>query len=96
MQLDDNICWTPIRSLPTLLKAGNEAEARGEFVALASPATAGAVVASALVDVENKSVYAAGAGDVRIVAGWQKPDGSWRSDTLTEDQMGENPREVAR
>lgn len=96
VQLDDNICQAPIRQLPALLAAEDAVEARQKFVALAQPAAAGAVTATAFVDAENDGLYVAVAGDCRAVAGWQAPDGSWRCDVLTEDQMGENPKEVAR
>jgi pyruvate dehydrogenase phosphatase len=85
--------------LPELLKTDDivkTVETRHKFVALTEPASHGAVAASALVDAENKGLYVAVAGDCRAVAGWQRPDGSWRCDTLTEDQMGDNPKEVAR
>lgn len=82
--------------LPALASAENQEEARAKFLAMAAPATAGAVVNSMLVDAENDALYLANAGDVRSVAGWQRPDGSWRCDTLTEDLMGDNPKEVAR
>ncbi|TXT13174.1 hypothetical protein VHUM_01575 [Vanrija humicola] len=96
VHLDDNICQAPIKQLPSLLAAEDEVEARQKFVALAQPAAAGAVTATAFVDAENDGLYVAVAGDCRAVAGWQAADGSWRCDVLSEDQMGENPREVAR
>lgn len=96
VQLDDNICNTPIAMLTDLLKAADPVEAREKFVAMAAPASAGAVTASMVFDAENDGLYVAVAGDCRAVAGWQAADGSWRCDTLTEDQMGENPKEVAR
>lgn len=46
-------------------------------------------------DSEEGDLYVALAGDCRAVAGWEK-DGVWRSDVLSEDQMGENEREVER
>ncbi|KAL1406953.1 hypothetical protein Q8F55_006365 [Vanrija albida] len=96
VHLDDNICRTPINQLSTLLAAEDEVEARQKFVAVAQPAAAGAVTATAFVDAENDGLYVAVAGDCRAVAGWQAADGSWRCDVLSEDQMGDNPREVAR
>ncbi|BEJ13409.1 hypothetical protein CspHIS471_0305830 [Cutaneotrichosporon sp. HIS471] len=94
VKLDDHISAGPIRALPDMLTDQSD-EAREKFAALAAPAAAGAVVGTALVDAENDSVYVAVTGDCRAVAGWQGPDG-WRSDTLSEDQMGDNPKEVAR
>jgi pyruvate dehydrogenase phosphatase len=82
--------------LPELAKASDDVEAREKFVAMAAPASAGAVAASMVFDAENNGLYVACAGDCRAVAVWQRADGSWRCDTLTEDQMGENPKEVAR
>lgn len=66
------------------------------FVALAEPAQAGGCAISAVVDAENDDLYVALTGDCRAVAGWQDREGKWRCDVLSEDQMGENPREVAR
>ncbi|WWD22768.1 hypothetical protein CI109_107261 [Kwoniella shandongensis] len=102
IQLDDNISMTPVRLLPTLTQSQPEGvdpstpTARQTFVALAKPAADGAVAVSALVDVENDDLYVAGLGDCRAVAGWQGADGRWRCDVLTEDMMGENPKEIAR
>lgn len=92
--LDDNICYGASRMLPTLDR--NDAAQMGRFLALAEPAASGAVVGTAVVDAENDDIYFACTGDCRAVAGWQAADGSWRSDTLSEDQMGDNPKEVAR
>ncbi len=94
VKLDDHISAGPIRALPDMLTDQSE-EAREKFAALAAPAAAGAVVGTALVDAENDGLYVAVTGDCRAVAGWYGPDG-WRSDTLSEDQMGDNPKEVAR
>ncbi|CAK9779770.1 unnamed protein product [Cutaneotrichosporon oleaginosum] len=94
VKLDDNISAGPIRALPDMLTDQSE-EAREKFAALAAPAAAGAVVGTALVDAENDGLYVAVTGDCRAVAGWYGPNG-WRSDTLSEDQMGDNPKEVAR
>lgn len=66
------------------------------FVALAKPAVAGACAITALVDASADGLYVASAGDCRAVAGWQREDGTWRCDILSEDQMGENPKEVER
>ncbi|OCF43111.1 hypothetical protein I317_03080 [Kwoniella heveanensis CBS 569] len=100
LQLDEHICQAPIRLLPTLIQnTANPSEyptARQTLVALAQPAAAGACSITTLVDAENEDLYVALAGDCRAVAGWQGVDGKWRCDTLTEDQMGENPREVER
>jgi pyruvate dehydrogenase phosphatase len=79
-----------------VVRAADDLEARKMFVQVAAPASAGAVAASILFDAEQESLYVAVTGDCRAVAGWQSADGSWRCDTLTEDQMGENPKEVAR
>ena len=66
------------------------------FIALAKPAVAGACAISALVDSTTDGLYVASAGDCRGVAGWQREDGTWRCDILSEDQMGENPKEIER
>lgn len=92
--LDDNICYGASRMLPTLNR--DDPVEMAKFLALAEPAASGAVVGTAVVDAEHDSLYFANAGDCRAVAGWQAPDGSWRCDTLSEDQMGDNPKEVAR
>ncbi|KAK8844684.1 hypothetical protein IAR55_006533 [Kwoniella newhampshirensis] len=102
VQLDDSISLTPVRLIPTLsqpvsAKADPSAPTpRQTFVALAEPAAAGACAVTALVDAEHDDLYVALVGDCRAVAGWQGPDGRWRCDVLTEDQMGENPKEIAR
>ena len=57
---------------------------------------AGAVVVNTVIDAENDDLYVSGTGDCRAVAGWRDQDGNWRCDVLTEDQMGENPKEVER
>lgn len=98
LQLDENICQTPIRLLKSLRKPvppGSPTPSE-TFVALTDPADSGACAITTLVDAENDGVYVALAGDCRAVAGWQGVDGKWRCDVLTEDQMGENPREIAR
>lgn len=92
--LDDNICYGASRMLPTLNR--EDPAAMAKFLALAEPAASGAVVGTAVIDAENDDLYVACTGDCRAVAGWQAADGSWRCDTLSEDQMGDNPKEVAR
>ncbi|WVO20711.1 uncharacterized protein IAS62_002010 [Cryptococcus decagattii] len=100
VQLDDNICQTPIQLLPTLSSPSPSpspsASASETLVALAQPAAAGACAISTLVDSENNDIYVAVTGDCRAVAGWEGKDGIWRCDVLSEDQMGDNPREVER
>ncbi|WVQ72334.1 hypothetical protein IAR50_001885 [Cryptococcus sp. DSM 104548] len=99
LQLDENICQTPVRLIPSLYKPHKDASspsARQTLVALAEPAASGACAISTLVDSENDDLYVALAGDCRAIAGWQGLDGKWRCDVLTEDQMGENPREIER
>lgn len=116
VQLDENICFSPIRLLPTLSNSNvQQAHPRSTpsspspleadtkpptdpsaFIALAQPADAGACAISALIDSASDGLYVASAGDCRAVAGWQTGDGKWRCDVLSEDQMGENPKEVAR
>ncbi|ORY23538.1 phosphatase 2C-like domain-containing protein [Naematelia encephala] len=91
LTLDENICQTPLKLLPTLKEEGIP-----EFIALAEPANAGACAISTVVDAAGDGLYVALAGDCRAVAGWQDAEGKWRCDVLTEDQMGENPREIAR
>lgn len=95
MQLDDNIVQTPVALLPSLRTAADQAAARQTIAALAEVADNGACAISALVDAEAGDLYVASTGDCRAVAGWEK-DGVWRCDVLSEDQMGENPREVER
>ena len=63
---------------------------------MAGPANAGAVAVSSIVDVEKDDLYVAVTGDCRAVAGWQDTEGKWRCDVLSEDQMGENPKEINR
>ncbi len=63
---------------------------------MCGPADAGAVACSTIIDAENDDLYVAVTGDCRAVAGWQDKEGKWRCDVLTEDQMGENPKEVER
>lgn len=99
VQLDENICQTPVRMLPSVQKPVDPAaspSASQLFVTLAGPAESGACAISTVVDAENDELYVALAGDCRAVAGWQDAQGRWRCDTLSEDQMGENPREIAR
>lgn len=99
LQLDDNICQTPLRLLPSLSDQSNQNTSPTPaqvFMALSGPADAGAVVCSTVVDAENEDLYVAVTGDCRAVAGWQNKEGKWRCDVLTEDQMGENPREIQR
>jgi len=100
VDLDDNICRTPVQLLSTV--AGPSAPdaptptPAQTFVALSGPAQAGACSISAVVDAENDDLYVALTGDCRAVAGWQDASGKWRCDVLSEDQMGENPKEVER
>ncbi|WVQ82583.1 hypothetical protein IAT38_004713 [Cryptococcus sp. DSM 104549] len=105
LDLDESICQTPVRLLHTLNKPSTTTTSpTGEplptpqqtFVALAQPAASGACSITTVVDAENDDLYVALAGDCRAVAGWQGADGKWRCDVLTEDQMGETPREVER
>jgi len=106
LQLNENICQTPIHLLPTLSKLSTEDSALDGaatyptpnelFMMMAAPANSGACALSAVVDAANEDLYVAVTGDCRAVAGWQDEEGNWRCDVLTEDQMGENPREVER
>jgi pyruvate dehydrogenase phosphatase len=98
--LDHNICFGPLEHLPKP-QAADVAVTEGPtpaqtFIALAKPAVAGACAISALVDSTTDGLYVASAGDCRGVAGWQREDGTWRCDILSEDQMGENPKEIER
>ena len=95
--LDDNICQTPVRLLPTVSASQDATGSTSPqtFLAMTVPADAGSCALSTIVDAENSDLYVAIAGDCRAVAGWEK-DGTWRCDVLTDDQMGENPKEVAR
>lgn len=98
--LDHNICFGPLEHLPKP-QAADLAVTEGPtpaqtFIALAKPAVAGACAISALVDSTTDGLYVASAGDCRGVAGWQREDGTWRCDILSEDQMGENPKEIER
>ena len=63
---------------------------------MTAPADSGSCAITAVVDAENDDLFVALAGDCRAVAGWQDGDSNWRCDVLTEDQMGETPREVER
>lgn len=53
-----------------------------------------------LIDVTNQDLYVACTGDCRAVAGiWEeRPDGkgTWRVETLSEDQTGRNEKELQR
>ncbi|EIW73223.1 hypothetical protein TREMEDRAFT_24534 [Tremella mesenterica DSM 1558] len=100
LSLDENICQTPVKMLP-LLKVQNSVKdtfptPRQMFVAMTMPAENGSCAISAIVDAENNGLYLANTGDCRAVAGWESPDGTWKCDVLSEDQMGENPNEVTR
>ena len=68
---------------------------RKTIAALTEAADNGACAITTLVDAEAGDLYVASTGDCRAVAGWEK-DGVWRCDVLSEDQMGENPREIER
>lgn len=98
--LDHNICFGPLDHLPKPtpndLAVTEGPTPTQTFVALAKPAVSGACAISALVDSTSDGLYVASAGDCRGVAGWQREDGTWRCDILSEDQMGENPKEVER
>ena len=100
LKLDENICQTPVRFLPLLKDQIDTKDAfpttRQIMVAMSEPADNGSCAISAFIDAENSGLYVANTGDCRAVAGWQLPDGTWRCDVLTEDQMGENPKEVER
>jgi pyruvate dehydrogenase phosphatase len=91
---------TPVRLIPTLNPPSATPGSAGPtprqtLAALAEPADNGACSLSVVVDSEQEDLYVALAGDCRAVAGWEK-NGVWRCDVLTEDQMGENEREVQR
>ena len=102
LQLDENICQTPIRLLSSVSTSTTSSpqttfsSPTQEFLTMAGPADSGSCAITTVVDAENDDLYVALAGDCRAVAGWQDGDGNWRCDVLTEDQMGETPREVER
>jgi hypothetical protein len=93
--LDNHICFDPIRRLAALRANPSSAESAALYPLLL-PAMSGACAISAVVDSSSDGLYVASTGDCRAVAGWQTDDGKWRCDVLTEDQMGDNPNEVAR
>jgi hypothetical protein len=66
------------------------------FITMASPADSGSCAITAVIDAENDGLYIASTGDCRAVAGWQDAQGRWRCDILSEDQVGDNPKEIAR
>ncbi|ODO01902.1 hypothetical protein L198_02631 [Cryptococcus wingfieldii CBS 7118] len=57
----------------------------------------GACCATAIVDVADDRFYVANVGDTRCIARWwNEADQKWRCDVITEDCMGDNPKESAR
>ncbi|EGO27656.1 hypothetical protein SERLADRAFT_360305 [Serpula lacrymans var. lacrymans S7.9] len=64
------------------------------------PAISGSCALLAVIDTAHRNLYVACAGDSRAVAGvWEEtPDGkgTWRVETLSEDQTGRNPNELKR
>jgi pyruvate dehydrogenase phosphatase len=67
-----------------------------DFDRIVAPANSGAVAISSIIDVANDDLYVAVTGDCRAIAGWQDKNGNWRCDVLSEDQEGENVKEIAR
>ena len=55
-------------------------------------------MATAVVDLLDKKLYVASAGDCRVVGIWQneKDGDAWTTEVLTEDHIGFGPAEVAR
>ncbi|KAJ7573051.1 hypothetical protein C8J56DRAFT_1174081 [Mycena floridula] len=64
------------------------------------PAISGSCDLLAVFDTAHRDLYAACTGDCRAVAGVWEPSadgtGAWRVDVLSEDQTGQNPKELER
>lgn len=66
----------------------------------ANAADEGSCALMALIDPTRRDLYVACTGDCRAVAGvWEQDsngEGSWRVETLSEDQTGRNAKELKR
>ncbi|KAJ9103108.1 hypothetical protein QFC21_002530 [Naganishia friedmannii] len=106
LELDFQICHAPIRIIPHLPAKPGKPNPRPILKPMIEPADNGACAVTLLVDEDREEIYVANAGDARAVAGyWVGPHtdatgkqvtGGWRCEVLTEDQMGDNPREIER
>ncbi|KAJ9119210.1 hypothetical protein QFC22_003702 [Naganishia vaughanmartiniae] len=106
LELDFQICNAPIRIIPHLPAKPGKPNPRPILKPMIEPADNGACAVTLLVDEDREEIYVANAGDARAVAGyWVGPHtdasgkqvvGGWRCEVLTEDQMGDNPREIER
>lgn len=106
LELDYQICNAPLRLIPHFPAKPGKPSVRAIVKPMIEPADNGACAVTLLVDEEREEVYVANAGDARAVAGYWVPAqrdgegktvrGGWRCEVLTEDQMGDNPREIER
>lgn len=102
LTLDNQITSSPLRLLGHFPAGPGKPNLRPIALPMIDPALSGAVVVSLLVDEMREEVYVAGTGDCRAVAGYwmaEGPEGKkggWRCEVLTEDCMGDNPKEVER
>ncbi|KAJ9110088.1 hypothetical protein QFC19_001759 [Naganishia cerealis] len=106
LELDFQICNAPLRIIPHLPAKPGKPNPRPILKSMIEPADNGACAVTLLVDEDREEIYVANAGDARAVAGyWVAPHadangkqvaGGWRCEVLTEDQMGDNPREIER
>lgn len=101
LELDFQIINAPLRLIPHFPAKPGKPSVRAIVKPMIEPADNGACAVTLLVDEEREEIYVANAGDARAVAGyWVAPGqgqrGGWRCEVLTEDQMGDNPREIER
>lgn len=101
LALDDQIVSSPLRLIGHVPSQPGKPNVRPIVLPLIEPATNGAVAVSMVVDEDRGEFYVASTGDCRAVAGYWvegkdgRPSG-WRCEVLTEDCMGENPKEIKR
>lgn len=101
LELDFQIINAPLRLIPHFPAKPGKPSVRPIAKPMIEPADNGACAVTLLVDEEREEIYVANAGDARAVAGYWIPSGQgqqggWRCEVLTEDQMGDNPKEVER
>lgn len=101
LTLDDSIVSSPLRLIGHVPSQPGKPNVRPIVLPLIEPATNGAVAASLVVDEERGELYVASTGDCRAVAGYwvegtEGREVGWRCEVLTEDCMGENPKEIKR
>jgi pyruvate dehydrogenase phosphatase len=106
LELDFQICNAPLRMIPHIPAKPGKPNLRPIVKPMIEPADNGACAVTCLVDEDREEIYVANAGDARAVAGYwvdghrdasgKEVQGGWRCEVLTEDQMGDNPREIER